>query len=264
MIHVLWYTDRMLEAKITHTISPDAAYRVPADQAERERALDIRHSYLVQAPAGSGKTELLTQRALVCLAHVQKPEEVLVVTFTNKAVNEARARVLDALTLAASNEPPAAPHKRTTWKLARKVLERDRELGWNLARHPSRLRIMTIDKLNSSLAGQLPVLSGLGGPAQIEERAELLYEEAVHKLFVVKTKDAWVGETGTELTERAKKANDGFFTLCCWDREISWHGPRLDTAMSRPCMLVAGGCIPRQTRNPLRARESEAMARSPG
>ena len=183
MIHVLWYTDRMLEAKITHTISPDAAYRVPADQAERERALDIRHSYLVQAPAGSGKTELLTQRALVCLAHVQKPEEVLVVTFTNKAVNEARARVLDALTLAASNEPPAAPHKRTTWKLARKVLERDRELGWNLARHPSRLRIMTIDKLNSSLAGQLPVLSGLGGPAQIEERAQLLYEEAVHKLF---------------------------------------------------------------------------------
>lgn len=170
-------------AKAATTTPPEAACRAPADQAERERALDIRRSYLVQAPAGSGKTELLTQRALVCLSHVQKPEEVLVITFTNKAVNEARARILDALALAASDQPPAEPHKRTTWGLARKVLERDRELGWSLARHPSRLRIMTIDKLNTSLAGQLPVLSGLGGPAQIEEKAELLYEEAIYRLF---------------------------------------------------------------------------------
>lgn len=173
---------------MTETVSatrtaPEAAYRAPADQAERDRSLDIRHSYLVQAPAGSGKTELLTQRALVCLAHVQKPEEVLVVTFTNKAVNEARARILDAMVLASSDTPPAEPHKHKTWTLARKVLERDRELGWNLARHPSRLRIMTIDKLNAALAGQLPVLSGLGGPAQIEEKAELLYQEAVFRLF---------------------------------------------------------------------------------
>lgn len=173
----------MTEAAEKLASDPEVAYRPAADQAERDRALDIRHSYLVQAPAGSGKTELLTQRALVCLAHVQKPEEVLVITFTNKAVAEARTRILDALALATSDTPPAEQHKRTTWRLARKVLERDRELGWSLVRHPSRLRIMTIDSLNASLAGQLPILSGLGGPAQIEEKADLLYEEAIYRLL---------------------------------------------------------------------------------
>ena len=34
----------------------------PSDQAARNEALDTHSSYIVQAPAGSGKTELLTHR----------------------------------------------------------------------------------------------------------------------------------------------------------------------------------------------------------
>ena len=34
------------------------------DSAVRAEALDPRHSFIVQAPAGSGKTELLIQRYL--------------------------------------------------------------------------------------------------------------------------------------------------------------------------------------------------------
>ena len=46
------------------------AHFLPPDQAERSRSLDPTRSFLVQAPAGSGKTYLLTQRFLKLLAQV--------------------------------------------------------------------------------------------------------------------------------------------------------------------------------------------------
>jgi ATP-dependent helicase/nuclease subunit A len=152
---------------------------IRADRAARARAIDPDVSFIVQAPAGSGKTELLTQRFLALLARVDAPEEALALTFTRKAAGEMRNRVLEALDRAAAGpEPGEEPHKRLTRELGAAVLETDRARGWELRRNPARLRILTLDALCASLARRMPVLSGFGAPPRIVEDAEPLYHEA--------------------------------------------------------------------------------------
>ncbi len=126
--------------------------------------LDPTQSFLVQAPAGSGKTELLTQRFLALLAIVEQPEAVVAITFTKKAAGEMRARLVQALELALGPEP-TEPHKRKTWAFAVAVNQR----GWELVDNPARLRIQTFDGFSRSLAEQMPWLSRFGTPPQIAD-----------------------------------------------------------------------------------------------
>ncbi|HYR34926.1 MAG TPA: UvrD-helicase domain-containing protein, partial [Burkholderiales bacterium] len=117
-----------------------------ADAAAREAALDPRRSFIVQAPAGSGKTELLVQRYIRLLASVEKPEEVVAITFTIKAAAEMRKRVLDNLP--------------------------------NAGEVAHRLRIQTIDAFCASLTRQMPVVSGFGAQPGIVEDAHEHYADA--------------------------------------------------------------------------------------
>ncbi|WP_051362300.1 UvrD-helicase domain-containing protein [Solimonas soli] len=148
------------------------------DAAARARALDPHASFIVQAPAGSGKTELLTQRLLVLLASVDEPEEIVAITFTRKAAAEMRARVFRAIRDAATGDEPADTHRAQTWRLARGALQRSRQRGWQLEDNPQRLRVMTIDALCMHITQQMPVTAGFGGRVQIADEAEPLYREA--------------------------------------------------------------------------------------
>ncbi|MGD9887835.1 MAG: UvrD-helicase domain-containing protein [Halothiobacillaceae bacterium] len=159
-------------------------HQITSDNHIREQALNPRLCCVVQAPAGSGKTELLIQRILVLLAEVERPEEILAITFTKKAAGEMRTRVLHALR--AAEQPlaeDASAHLVLQRERARAALARDRERGWNLLQQPARLGIQTIDSLCASLAARLPLTAGFGAPSAIHNTPQELYLEAATKVL---------------------------------------------------------------------------------
>ena len=149
-----------------------------ADSTARLRALDVSQSLIVQAPAGSGKTELLIQRYLKLLETVETPDAVIAITFTRKAAGEMRSRVMQALRAAQGGVRPEAEHERLTFEISRNVLEHERWLGWDLLRNPARLRIETIDALCAGITRRMPWLARFGAMPEISEKAEDLYREA--------------------------------------------------------------------------------------
>jgi ATP-dependent helicase/nuclease subunit A len=153
---------------------------IASDAAARERAINANGSVLVQAPAGSGKTTLLTQRYLRLLAMVDSPERILALTFTRRAAQEMRERVVLALGAARLGACPQNMN-RETWQLAVTAQRHLDELHLDLARQPSRLRIETIDAFNAWLAGQLPIAAGTGSAAQVLIDARPCYEEAARR-----------------------------------------------------------------------------------
>ena len=157
------------------------------DSAARSAALEITRSFLVEAPAGSGKTGLLIQRFLKLLAaeNVTDPAQVLAITFTRKAAAEMRDRVVAQLRAAASSTEPAGEFDRLTRPLAQAVLEQDRRMGWNLLDDPRRLNLRTIDSISAEIARSLPVLSGSSGALAPTEQAQPLYAEAARRTLLL-------------------------------------------------------------------------------
>jgi len=156
------------------------------DQTQRDQALDVGASYIVQAPAGSGKTELLTQRYLKLLSISDEPENILAMTFTNKAADELKYRVIKSLE--ESGEPaPQSAHKKLTWELANKVLKRANERGWDIFFNPSRMRIGTIDSLSSLIVSRYPTIENLMPSRVMTERHEYeyLYQKAAEKTLLL-------------------------------------------------------------------------------
>jgi ATP-dependent helicase/nuclease subunit A len=149
-----------------------------ADSLARERALDAAESFIVQAPAGSGKTTVLTQRYLRLLTTVDEPEQVLAITFTRKAAGEMRERVQKALDADIEVKSPADA---LTLTLAKAARAHAAQRGWAIDESAARLRIQTIDAFNGYLANSLPITSQNGFGRAIADAPDDLYAIAARE-----------------------------------------------------------------------------------
>jgi ATP-dependent exoDNAse (exonuclease V) beta subunit len=209
------------------------------DQRSREAALDTSRSFIVQAPAGSGKTELLIQRFLALLARVAEPEAIVAITFTIKAAAEMRGRVIQALENAARGVEPSTAHEHVTFELASAALERDRRLGWALISNPGRLRIQTIDALCAAITRQMPWTSRLGAMPEVVEDAEELYLEAAGRtLDLLESRDPGIANAVETLLLHVEGDSRGAENLIARmlaqrDQWLRLLGARSDMALVR-------------------------------
>jgi ATP-dependent exoDNAse (exonuclease V) beta subunit len=178
-------------------MSNETALRL--DAAARAAASAPSGSVLLEAPAGSGKTAVLTRRFLRLLTTVDDPGQILAITFTRKAATEMQARVIRALR---GEFTASDPESAELTVLAHAALAHGATRGWSIDTHPQSLRIQTIDSFNYWLGSQLPVASHTGGALQVTESPAELYRRAARRTLLGAETDPDVAADARLLFER--------------------------------------------------------------
>jgi ATP-dependent exoDNAse (exonuclease V) beta subunit len=185
------------------------------DTQQRLEATCPSQSFIVQAPAGSGKTELLSQRFLRLLAVVEQPEHIIALTFTKKAASEMKERILAALRSAHQDTGSQSAHKQYTATLAKAALAQDTKQQWNLLKHPHRLRIMTIDALCQRFSEAIPLFDKELPFAPIADSPSLVYQQAARACLRDAISEPSLQPAIQTLLEHLDNHQDQLITLFC-------------------------------------------------
>ncbi|RZT41797.1 UvrD-helicase domain-containing protein [Cupriavidus agavae] len=155
----------------------------PVGEADFTRAAcDPARSVVVEACAGSGKTWLLVARLVRLLLAGAAPHEILAITFTRKAAEEMRERLLEVLSQLASGSDEAVLAQLEMRGLApdaaRAAVPRARQLHAQVLASPGRMAIDTFHGWFGTLLRGAPLSSGIVPGASLREDALRMKREA--------------------------------------------------------------------------------------
>ncbi|HBD24701.1 MAG: hypothetical protein A2566_03180 [Candidatus Zambryskibacteria bacterium RIFOXYD1_FULL_40_13] len=102
------------------------------NKEQKEAVLATEGPVLIVAGAGAGKTKTITHRILHLILSGQRPDNILAITFTNKAAKEMRERVMNLIV--GSAERRGVPFVSTFHSLGVQILKENSEL-LKLPRH---------------------------------------------------------------------------------------------------------------------------------
>nr|WP_315476109.1 UvrD-helicase domain-containing protein [uncultured Undibacterium sp.] len=150
-------------------------------------ACDPHRSVVVEACAGSGKTWLLVARMLRLLLDGADPAELLAITFTRKAAQEMRHRLMELLAeLALADDVGAATILRERGVSEKELpicLPRARKLYENLLNNPQGLSMDTFHSWFGRLLQLAPLASGVPHGFTLVEATGSLQREAWGQLM---------------------------------------------------------------------------------
>ncbi len=148
---------------------------------DNQRALDPKHSVVVEACAGSGKTWLLVSRIVRLLLAGVKPGEILAITFTRKAAQEMQARLHEWLHLLAvqdDDEVRIFLRERALDDMDDAMLSRARGLYRDALLAQPAITISTFHGWFMQLIQRAPLNAGVPVGMQLLERTSALRDEA--------------------------------------------------------------------------------------
>ncbi len=144
-------------------------------------ALDPRHSVVVEACAGSGKTWLLVSRILRLLLAGVPPGEILAITFTRKAAQEMQARLHEWLHLLAVQDDEVVRgflRERAVDEIDDAVMTKARSLYRDALLAQPAITISTFHGWFMQVIQRAPLNAGVPVGMQLLERTSALREEA--------------------------------------------------------------------------------------
>ena len=145
-----------------------------SDEKVRAEVIDDRSSFIISAPAGSGKTTVLAKRIIKRLLEVNDPNEIIALTFTKKAANEMRDKVQEVLK--AKDETFDGPFEQ------KKLNKHSKKNNWD-DNYIGNLKIMTLDSLAFQILQKEPLLSEYPKVEGLSEHLDDLYEIAINEVI---------------------------------------------------------------------------------